>query len=415
LKIKKLSIIILFFLLASTVASVSLRTTSLEQTVGGSTMFSGVLAHEMTAAEVQLLAESNITWVSCDVTFNPSDISEWHKVYSLARQYHLSVLGVLDQHLMNYSSTFTLNDWSDAVTQAVLEFGSVVKTWEVWNEPSIPQNYLGYYNGTAQAYISMLQTAYNDIKSIAPSDTVIGLGGAPLYTSDEPSLSDTYAAQAYNWTQQVVQLGGMSYCDAIAVHAYPYGQYYPELAGASFTYYLQQYSQLCDKPVWLTEVGQESHSTNWTATESGQSAFLAQTYSLFQGLGVKAYIWYELNDNYTAIPDSNFGLFDNNGNQKPAFDTFVDEANGLTVPTATPTASPTQNPTATPTSSASPPPSPTQPATATSTPTPTPVATPLSIPEENYAIVLIAVSIATLIVAISVYIKKHPLPIKGST
>ncbi len=378
-------------------------------------MISGVFARELTPAMAQLLVDSNITWVSCDVTFNPSDISQWYQVYSSAQQYNLSVLGILDQHLMNYSNTFTLTDWSNAVTQAVLEFGSVVKTWEVWNEPSIPQNILGYYNGTAQAYVSMLQTAYNDIKSMAPSDTVIGLGGAPLYTSDEPTLTDTYAMQAYAWTQQVVQLGGMSYCDAIAVHAYPYGQYYPAIAGGFFSYYLHQYEQLCDKPIWLTEVGQESYSTTWAATETQQSTFLAQSYSLFQGLGVKAYIWYELNDNYTAIPDSNFGLFDNNGNQKPAFGTFVDEVNGLTVPTATPTASPTQNPTATPASSASPSPSPSQSSTATSTPTPTPAATPISTPEENCAIVLIAVSIVTLIAAISVYIKKHPLPIKGST
>ena len=159
----------------------------------------------------------------------------------------------------------------------------------------------------------MLQTAYNDIKAIAPSDTVIGLGGMPLYDSENQTIN-FYTQQAFAWATQVVQLGGMSFCDAISVHAYPYGQYYPEIAGTSFAYYLQQYEQLCNKPVWVTEVGQESSSTTWAATETQQSTFLSQSYSLFQGLGVKAYIWYELDDNYTAIPNSNFGLFDNNGN-----------------------------------------------------------------------------------------------------
>jgi hypothetical protein len=147
LKITKLSYILLFLLIAPLIAGGLLQTASFGQTVGGSGMVSGVLAHDMSAAEAQLLANSNIDWVSCDVTFNPSDISEWGQIYSLAQQYHLSLMGILDQHLMNYSNTFTLNDWSNAVTQAVNDFGSVVKTWEIWNEPNYPGNALGYFNG----------------------------------------------------------------------------------------------------------------------------------------------------------------------------------------------------------------------------------------------------------------------------
>jgi len=353
------------------------------QSAAGSAMINGVLAHGMSPAEAQLMANSNISWVSCDVTFNPSDISRWYQVYALAQQYHLSVLGILDQHLMNYSNTFTLADWSNAVTKAVVDFGGVVKTWEIWNEPNYPNSSLGYFSGSPQSYVSMLQVAYNNIKAIAPSDTVIGLGGMPLYTADNPTFNNSYALQAYAWAQQVVQLGGMSYCDDIAVHAYPYGQYYPFLAGVFFSSYLQQYQQLCNKPIWVTEVGQESSSTTWAATEPQQSLFLSQSYSLFQGLNVKAYMWYELNDNYTAIPDSNFGLFDNNGNQKSAFDTFVNAVNGLTsstaIPTTVPTTMPNQSPTPTPFD------------TSTSSPSPTP-----AVPEFPSWIILILFITVTL-------------------
>ena len=176
-------------------------------------MITGVVAHGMTSAEAQMLADSNITWVSCDVTFNSSDISEWGQIYSLAKQYNLSLIGILDQHLMNYSNSFTLPDWSNAVNQAVDEFGSVVKTWEIWNEPNYG-NDLGYFNGTAQAYVTMLQTAYKDIKAKASSDTVIGLGGMPLYDSENQTIN-FYTQQAFAWVTQVVQLGGMSFCDAI--------------------------------------------------------------------------------------------------------------------------------------------------------------------------------------------------------
>lgn len=339
--------LLLVFLVANGVQAIALG----QVNTGVSSMHSGVLAHEITGAEAQLLVNSNITWVSCDVTFNPSDISQWSQVYTLAIQYHLNVLGILDQHLMNYSNSFTLNDWSNAVTQAVRAYGNMVKTWEIWNEPSFSDNALGCFNGSPQSYVMMLQTAYNDIKAIAPSDTVIGLGGLPLYDSENTTI-DYYTQQALSWAGQVVQLGGMNYCDAIAVHAYPYGQYYPEVQGSLFVSNLQQYEKLCPgKPVWVTEVGQESSSTTWDATESDQSTFLQESYSLFQSQGVAAYIWYELNDNYTAIPNSNFGLFSNNGNQKPVFQTYVNLVNTPPTPTASPTQkSPAEVPTVTPSS-----------------------------------------------------------------
>ena len=208
----------------------------------------------MSASQAQLLAASNITWVSADVTFNPSDISQWSKIYALAKQYHLSLMGILDQHLMNYSSTFTLADWDAAAKQAVATYGDVVKTWEIWNEPSLSDAALGYFDGSPQAYVSLLHTAYNDIKVAASTDTVLGLGGMPLYEADNQSVN-TVTTQSLAWANQTVQLGAMNWCDAIAVHAYPYGQYISLFAGASFTYYLQQYKQLCPRQTCLGNRG----------------------------------------------------------------------------------------------------------------------------------------------------------------
>ena len=233
LKIISLSYIVLFLLLASLVAgSLQQQTTSRGQ-VGGSTMISGVLAHQMSPAQAQLLAASNISWVSGDVTFNPNDISQWSQIYTLANQNHLNLMGILDQHLMNNSLTFTLADWDAAVKQAVATYGDAVKTWEIWNEPTMPDGTLGYFDGSPQAYVAMLQTAYSDIKAAASSDTVIGLGGMPLYDSGNQTIN-VYTDQGLAWTKQVVQLGGMKYCDAVAVHAYPYGAYFSFLAGSFF-------------------------------------------------------------------------------------------------------------------------------------------------------------------------------------
>ena len=328
--------LILLFLLSTPLITAHLTLANAESTTDQSGMINGVLAHEMTSQEAQTLAKSNITWVSCDVTFDRSDSSNWFQIYSLAKQYNLSLLGILDWHLMNYSKTFQLGDWSNAVNQAISEFGDVVKTWEIWNEPNFAWNSYGYYNGTAQQYVVLMQTAYDNIKAAAPNDTVIGLGGVPLFTGAEPTPYNTYALQAYAWTQSVVQLGGMKYCDAIAVHAYPYGAY-NQISQLAFEYLFQNYQQLCQgKPIWVTEVGQESYSTNWTATETQQSAFLTQSYSLLQRLGAKAYIWYELNDNYIDRPDSNFGLFDHSGNPKDSFSAFANSASSTSSPTPVP-------------------------------------------------------------------------------
>ena len=385
-RLTKRALVFLFLLLFFTVTPNLIRVNA-QSTTGQSGMINGVLAHEMTSQEAQTLSKSNITWVSCDVTFDRSDSSNWYQIYNLAKQNHLFLLGILDQHLMNYSQTFQLNDWSNAVNQAVKEFGDVVKTWEVWNEPNIPGNSLGYFDGTAQRYVALMQTAYADIKAVAPSDIVLGLGGVPLFTGAEPTISNTYAQQAYVWTQSVVQLGGMAYCDAIAVHAYPYGAY-SQISQFAFQYFLQNYQQLCiGKPVWVTEVGQESFSTNWTATEAQQSNFLTQSYSLFEGLGVRAYFWYELCDNYTVRPGSNFGLLDNSGNPKNAYNAFVNltSLNSVT-PNLSPTPAPSTNPatssptlTATPTATATP----SQPPSPTSNPTPTPI-----VPELTWTVIL---------------------------
>ena len=272
LKSTKKSLVLLFLLLASLLTGNFIRVDA-QSATGQSGMVNGVLAHEMTSQEAQILVKSNITWVSCDVTFDRSYSSNWIQIYSLAKQYNLSLLGILDWHLMNYSSTFQLNDWVNAVNQAVGEFGDVVKTWEIWNEPNFAWNSYGYYNGTAQQYVTLMQTAYDTIKGAAPRDTVIGLGGVPLFTGAEPTMSNTYAQQAYAWTQSVVQAGGMKYCDAIAVHAYPYGDY-SEISQFAFQYFLQNYQQLCPgKPIWVTEVGTESYSTNWTSSQTVQSSF----------------------------------------------------------------------------------------------------------------------------------------------
>ena len=297
-----------------------------------SAMINGVLCHEINAAQAATLADNGVNWVSDDVDFNQS-ASNWNTVYSLAQQNHLQVLGILDQWTMNFNYTFTITDWENTVKEAVTTYGSGVSAWEIWNEPCFSSNYFGVFNGTAAEYVELMSTAYPIIKSAYPNATVLGLGGLPLYTSTEgPSNTTlvqypsdyTWVDYSENFTQAVVNLGGMNYCDAISLHAYPYGKYAAKYAGNAYVSSLKNYTKTTGKEVWITETGQYSEPYNgMTYTPQEQADYLGASYALLKSQHVKAYFWYELNDNNVAnnlynFNTTSFGLYDFYSNPKPA-------------------------------------------------------------------------------------------------
>jgi hypothetical protein len=73
--------------------------------------------------------------------------------------------------------------------------------------------------------------------------------------------------------------------------------------------------------VWITETGQESE-----LGQTEQAGFLKESYNLLQSQGVKAYIWYELNDRANRTENgkmTTFGLYDMNSNPKLALTAFT--------------------------------------------------------------------------------------------
>jgi hypothetical protein len=283
-------------------------------------MISGVDAHQLTAAQASVLSSNGINWIRCDVSFNQSECN-WISIYQLALEYNLNLIGILDPYTMNFNNSFTLSDWQQTAQTAVTDFGSKVSAWEIWNEPYLNTSWCGYYQGTAQQYVDLMRTAYQIIKAAYPYATVLGLGGMQLYSStDGPSPGITWVQQSINFTQQVVSLGGMNYCDAISLHAYPWGDYSTNAENA-YVSSIAEYRAITGKDVWITETGQESVGTGNWSTPQEQSAYLSASYPLLHSQGVKAYIWYELQDNYT-FNNSTFGLYDVNGTAKPALETY---------------------------------------------------------------------------------------------
>lgn len=290
-----------------------------------STMRAGVLAHNLTDAQAAVLAESGINWIRGDVTSN-NDYG-WNNIYELAKTYNLSLIGTLDHITMNQQA-FNLADWEHTVNASVADYGDVVHVWEIWNEPFFEDNYLSCFNGSAEAYFELLKTAYTIIKANDPSDIVLGLGGLPLYSSTDgpPDSNITYVEYSINFTKQLWSMGAQNYCDAISLHAYPYGNYTKEHAETSFNKTLAFYQNITGKPIWITETGQYSRQENTTFTELDQADYLSASYQLFKEHKVEAYIWYELSDD-PLYPEYTFGLYNTDLTTKEALNRYIQLVN----------------------------------------------------------------------------------------
>jgi len=204
-------------------------------------------------------------------------------------------------------NNFTLNQWREVVDCVSKKFKGKIKAYEIWNEPTLSVFQLGYQNGNPARYYEMLKIAYQTIKANDPSATVIGLGGAFLFTGGETQL----LADSKNFAARLHSLKAGSYMDAISVHPYPWGDYRYG-AFEAFESNWKYYSQLFPgKPVWVTETGHRS-------TEPGsQSEYLYKAYSSFINLGASQIFWYELKD---ELFDPNFGLYTAGDSAKPVVD-----------------------------------------------------------------------------------------------
>jgi hypothetical protein len=280
-------------------------------------MTAAILAHEMTESEAQILSANHFT-VEADVNFDPS--SNWTAIYNIAKKYNIPLIGKIDHITVN--DNFTLQDWNQSVQKAVNDYGDVTRVWEIWNEPTFPMNWKGYFNGSASTYTDMLKAAWQIIHTSQPDATVIAFGGLHLFSSIDPYWYDTWVMRGQQFALNVTALGGMDFCDAIGLHAYPWGLNYSGLVENLFINSLNSYRQITGgKDVWITETGQTSGQYGRNQTD--KATYLNQTFAFFGSLGVKGYVWYELNDdNGRVAAEGSFGLFDVDGAATPAWNVY---------------------------------------------------------------------------------------------
>jgi hypothetical protein len=167
---------------------------------------------------------------------------------------------------------------------------------EIYNEPN------GFANGscgkTPECYLPLAKAAYEKIKSEHPKTTIVG-----------PAI----AYQDNAWLKRFYELGGLNYVDAVSFHPYG-GQRPPEYLASELPIgvdMIKQYNNGVSKPLWITELGFSTSTTDNGVSERTQSDYLvrAEVLSLSSG-ATKFYLYDLIDDNLNpADHEGNFGIF----------------------------------------------------------------------------------------------------------
>ena len=165
-----------------------------------------------------------------------------------------------------------LAQWAEAVSTIAAAGVGLVEAYEVCNEPNRVSWLNKHVHPTSPdpaLYVQMLQVAYERIKAIDPSATVVSAGLAPVGriqgTCGVWTANDCGAMDEREYAHQMFLLGAGAHLDAFGYH--PYGFIYePEVdplavsngfafRGAEVMRDLLVAHGLESKPVWATEFG----------------------------------------------------------------------------------------------------------------------------------------------------------------
>ena len=178
-----------------------------------------------------------------------------------------------------------LSDWRNYVTKLAGRYKGRVHLYELWNEPDEPR----FYSGTPEKLAVLNREAYQALKKIDPSITVVSssLSGS----AKSPEYLDRYFAA-----------GGGNSADVIGYHFYA-AKSTPEamLPKIAAVRDVMRHHDL-KKPLWNTETGwhfanhdQNDPAESWLGpalSDDDASAYLARSYILSWAAGIERLYWY---------------------------------------------------------------------------------------------------------------------------
>lgn len=223
-----------------------------------------------------------------------------------------------------------LADWTNYVQTVATRYKGRVHTYELWNEPNLS----GGYSGDVEHLVSLCRAAYQTLKMVDPTITVISPGFSPYSNPGSPPD----ASQAY--IAKFLSMGGKDTFDVLGYHFYTEAGN-PEraviLKGRIDKIFRAIYSTSPPR-VWNTESGypiengpKAQRNTFKTynlpmhlLTGRESQAFMVRSFVLAWAMGVQRFYWYCWgHEQYAPVDD--FGDTD-----KPATVAFRNVSDQLT-------------------------------------------------------------------------------------
>lgn len=220
---------------------------------------------------------------------------------------------------------------------------------EIWNEPNLPRFWTSGPN--AVKYTGMLKLAYQKVKAVDPSMTVVTGGLAPVgcyNDADCNGVADNGVSadgiNPVNYLKTIYVNGGAGYFDAVGWHPYSFwGTNTATAAEMLANENWSAWSQMGDtatsarslmiarndgnKKIWATELGAPTCITGaqYTCVSEAEQAKLAtQGVALWKSYSWSGnYYWYDLRDDFggssTTDMEYHFGALRSNNTQKPSY------------------------------------------------------------------------------------------------
>jgi hypothetical protein len=227
-------------------------------------------------------------------------------------------------------------DYGDFIRYVATRYRGKVSAWEVWNEENTSRFWST--GPSPSAYVPLLKATYPVVKSVDPNALVV-FGG--VSQNDYGYIEGAYAA------------GAKGYFDVMAAHPYP-GPSPPEatwysgsrISSTSFSGFREiRKSMLArgdDKPIWLTEFGWSTTTTEtWGVTQAQQADYLTRAYRLLESYPyVQIAYWYNLRNNFWNSDadtwETQLGLMRTDFTHKPSYAAFKSYQPGAAPPPAAP-------------------------------------------------------------------------------
>lgn len=278
-----------------------------------------------------------ISWHAVEKSPRRYDWCFWDELVELANYYGIQLLPYV-AYTPEWAASEQDHFWSrpprdvhwfgEFMFQVVSRYRGDIHSWEIWNEPDLPE----YWRGTAGQFADLVIEGTKQIRRADPKAVVV-LGGF----SGGPDKLFTTVLEQYHLDR---------YVDVVALHGYPESWHEPrteDFYGQNITR-MSQLAGPSGVDVWLNEFGyadyrfDQRHASSWgtniyydyehTPQYAATELFKDHVIALASGM-VSLTSWYRIDD----FPDTedrflgdgvnrHLGLVDAHGRPKPAYFAF---------------------------------------------------------------------------------------------